>query len=88
MLWAGAAGGGGEMKRSTNLNRAHRALSVPAADLVAALGLSIDDLYPVFDLLLPDGSVVQQRGVSGTDAAQRYYRLTGIKPAGYRRSQG
>lgn len=76
------------MKRSTNLNRAHRPLSVPAADLVAALGLSIDDLYPVFDLLLPDGNVVQQRGVSGTDAAQRYARQGGVSAVGYRRNQG
>lgn len=36
------------------------------------LGITLDDLYPVYELLLPGGAIVEQRGVSMADAARRY----------------
>jgi len=71
-------------KRSVNFHRARRGDT--AADVVSALGLTIDDLYPTFDLRLADGRIVQQRGSDGADAARRWYKATGDKATGYRRA--
>lgn len=53
--------------------------------LVDALGLTVDDLYPVWELKLPGGAVVEQRGSDGADACRRYYQAHGVRAEEYRR---
>lgn len=79
------------MSNRSNLGRSNARNSARArrrgglADLVDWLGLTIDDLYPVFDLLLPGGAIVQQRGSDAGDAARRYWLATGVKAEGVRK---
>ena len=79
------------MGNRSNLGRSNARRSAAARTdrgllgIVDALGLTLNDLYPLWDLQLPDGSIVQQRGADGIDAARRYYRAHDVKPTGVRR---
>lgn len=70
--------------KSNARNSARRRQGGGLLAVVDALGLTVDDLYPLFDLRLPDGQIVQQRGATGGDAAWRYYQATGVTPTGVR----
>lgn len=51
------------------------------ADLMAAFGVTVE----TWELRLADGRVVEQRGFSGVDAAQRHHKATGEVATGFRK---
>jgi hypothetical protein len=73
--------------KSNARNSARRRQGGGLLDIADALGLTIDDLYPVWELRLADGRIVRQRGADGVDAARRYHQISGEQATGVRPAQ-
>lgn len=79
------------MSNRTNLGKSLARRSAAARKdrgllgVVDALGLTADDLFPIYELRLADGRIVEQRGSDSVDAARRYFRATGERAGGARR---